>query len=203
MEMQVSRKSKLFCLVTALLMVLVIFIGAGTSVYASDLNGFSQEEIKGITNNGQYGEYDNNLTIAAEKLSKYFVIKDNRLEINSNADTISKEINVSKEDAQLMIDAAKELPTSIISPRGFVGVYINLGPKVRKMSGWAAGTFAAGYVGFYLKQFAVNPVTAGVVAVISAGTGAAVKWAVENGIRRVPVGKNIPGLNMSFNVNVP
>lgn len=32
------------------------------------------------------------------------------------------------------------------------------------MNGWVAGTFAAGYIGFYLKQFIVNPITAGAVA---------------------------------------
>lgn len=197
--MSFTKKSNVLCLIATLFLGLLPFITAGSSVYAADVDRFNQEEIKGITNDGQYGEYDDSLTVASEKLSKYFVIKDNRLEINSDAETISKEINISKEDAQLMIEAAKELPANIISPRGFVGVYINLGPKVRKMNGWAAGTFAAGYVGFYLKQFAVNPVTAGVVAVISAGTGAA----VENGIRRVPVGKDIPGFNMSFNVDVP
>lgn len=69
------------------------------------------------------------------------------------------------------------------------------------MGSWATAAFATGYVGFYLKNFVVNPLTAGVASVVSAG--AAVKYAVEHGIKRVPVGKNIPGISMSYVVQVP
>ena len=90
------------------------------------------------------------------------------------------------------------------SSRGFVGVYIVLGPKVRKMNGWAAAAFAGGYVGWYAKQLAAaGPVGAGVAALVTASTGAVVKWAVENGVRAVPVGKNIPGFSLSYNLRLP
>lgn len=44
MKLQVSRKSNFFCLVMALLMALGIFVGAGTSVYASETNDTGQIE---------------------------------------------------------------------------------------------------------------------------------------------------------------
>ncbi|MBM7715037.1 hypothetical protein JOC94_002009 [Bacillus thermophilus] len=68
------------------------------------------------------------------------------------------------------------------------------------MIGWAAGAFAAGW---YAKKFAVNPITAGVPGLITAGTAAAVKRAVEKNIRKVWLGRNIPGLSLTYNVNIP
>jgi hypothetical protein len=43
MELQVSRNSKFFCLVMALLMSLGMFISAGTSVNASETNGIDED----------------------------------------------------------------------------------------------------------------------------------------------------------------
>ncbi|MBK3496682.1 hypothetical protein JFL43_17805 [Viridibacillus sp. YIM B01967] len=79
-----------------------------------------------------------------------------------------------------------------IQPYGFVGMYLILCPQVRAMNGWAAGAFAADYVGWYTKQFAVNPITADVAGLITAGTALAVKNAVENNLRQVSLGMDIP-----------
>lgn len=86
---------------------------------------------------------------------------------------------------------------------GFVGVTLLLGPEVRAMNGWAAGAFAAGYVGWYAKTFAVNPVTAGVAALITATTGVVVKNAVEDNLRTVRVGMNIWGMNVNYPLDIP
>ncbi|MBO1126606.1 hypothetical protein FQS96_14285 [Enterococcus faecalis] len=51
MELQVSRKSKFFCLAMALLIALGMFISAGTSVYAAEVNNDISEEDKVILDN--------------------------------------------------------------------------------------------------------------------------------------------------------
>lgn len=145
---------------------------------------------------------------AAEQLSTYFELDENgNITFNVDQNTLVKELGISKEDAELMISASEELSKETVDNqkqgRGFVGVYLNLGPKVRKMNGWAAGAFAGGYVGWYAKTFAVNPVTAGVAALITAATTLTVKNAVERGIRRVSLGINIAGYSGAFNVNIP
>lgn len=71
------------------------------------------------------------------------------------------------------------------------------------MSAVVAGGFAAGYCGFYLKKFAVNPITAGLVGAISAAIGGTVGWAVNNHLKQVDVGLNITGISMSYTVSVP
>lgn len=72
------------------------------------------------------------------------------------------------------------------------------------MNAWAAGAFVGGYVGWYAKQFAAaGPVGAGVAAVITAGAAATAKWAVENGIRRISLGKYIGGWNWNYTINIP
>lgn len=57
----------------------------------------------------------------------------------------------------LAVDELQPEQTSKVQPYGFVGISINLGPKVRKMNGWAAGAFAAGYVGWYAKSLLLIP----------------------------------------------
>lgn len=142
----------------------------------------------------------------AEKISTYFSVdENNNIIFNADRDTLMN-LGISAEDADLMILASAEF-TSIETPEvqayGFVGIHLNLGPKVRSMSGWAAGTFAAGYVGWYAKTFAVNPVTAGVAALITAGTGLAVKNAVEKNLKKVSIGMDIPFVSLSYNVDIP
>ncbi|SER51399.1 hypothetical protein [Psychrobacillus sp. OK032] len=144
---------------------------------------------------------------AAEKISSYFSVDENEnIIFNADRDTLVNELGVSEEDADLMIQAATELVPSEepqMQAYGFVGVHLNLGPKVRGMSGWAAGAFAGGYVGWYAKTFAVNPVTAGVAALITASTVLVVKDAVEKNLKRVSIGSNIPGLSLAYNVDIP
>ena len=51
MEFTFSKKSKVFCLVMSLLMVLIIFASAATSVYASELDNEIGKEDKTILDN--------------------------------------------------------------------------------------------------------------------------------------------------------
>ncbi|MGE7625512.1 hypothetical protein ACQKMD_21765 [Viridibacillus sp. NPDC096237] len=155
-----------------------------------------------------FSEIDEELIQAAEKVSSYFSVdEDENIIFNADRDTLISDLGVSEKDADLMILAVAELTSNNknpkIQPYGFVGVYLHLGPKVRAMNGWAAGAFAAGYVGWYAKQFAVNPITAGVAGLITAGTALAVKNAVEDNVKKVSLGLNILGLNWSYDVDIP
>lgn len=112
-------------------------------------------------------------------------------------------LGLSEGDANAIILDAKANQMNPLRTRGFVGLHINLGTQVRKMSSWAAGVYVTGYVGWYLKVFATTPVSAGVVAIISAGIGGAVGYAVSHGIKRVDVGVNIPFAAFSYTVTTP
>lgn len=166
---------------------------------------------EGVSNdiqNSNNSKYEETMVETAEQLSTYFGLDENGdVTFNVDKDTLVKELGISEEDAVLMLGASEELPKETVSnqmqARGFVGIYMNLGPKVRKMSGWAAGAFAGGYVGWYAKQFAVNPITAGVAALITGSATFSAKYAVENGIRRISLGRNIAGWSMSYNINIP
>ena len=88
--------------------------------------------------------------------------------------------------------------------RGFVGLKLNLGPKIRSMNGIAAGAFAGGFVGWHLKEMAAaGPWGAGAAAAITASVAGTVGYAVTNGLRFVNVGINIPGVKWIKNVNIP
>lgn len=112
-------------------------------------------------------------------------------------------LGLSQSDAQAILDSANATTTSSTRARGFVGLYINLGSKTRKMGGWAAAAYVTGYVGWYLKVFATTPATAGAAAVISASVGAATKYAVERGIKRISAGVNIPFISLSYSISTP
>ncbi|CXG31855.1 Uncharacterised protein [Streptococcus pneumoniae] len=71
------------------------------------------------------------------------------------------------------------------------------------MGGWAAGAFATGYAGWHLKQFAVNPVTSGFVAVISGAIGWAVKTAVENYWTVAVATVEVPFVNLVYTIDLP
>lgn len=152
---------------------------------------------------GQLLEADKTEMInSGELLSELFYIDNyGNIRLSATAEEISELIGVSLSEAKAMIEATKELPN--VYSRGFVGLRIHLGPTVRAMGGWAAGTYATAYCAWHLKQFAVSASTAGAVAVISGGIGWAVKTAVEYGWRMTTVGTNIPGVAMSFDVYVP
>lgn len=164
---------------------------------------FSKKDMDVITNNGQYS-YDESLVQTSLKLQQFFGYNEyGEVVINATKDDLIKELGVTEEQAMSLLEIS-DSGVRKDSSRGFVGVYIVLGPKVRKMNGWAAAAFAGGYVGWYAKQLAAaGPVGAGVAALVTASTGAVVKWAVENGVRAVPVGKNIPGFSLSYNLRLP
>lgn len=146
--------------------------------------------------------YTDEVSQLGQKLEQYFYLDNNgNVRLSGTEDELSNVLGISKEDARLLLEYSESLPN--IYDRGFVGLTLRLGPTVRSMSGVLAGGFAAGYCGWYLKQFAVNPATAGVVGAISAGIGGAVGWAVSHGIRTVDVGVNVPAVSMRLYVNVP
>ncbi|MDO5755654.1 MAG: hypothetical protein Q4P28_05415, partial [Tissierellia bacterium] len=163
----------------------------------------------------------------SSKLSSYFT-EDSNGDIHftaTKADLIS--LGISEKDAEIMLSFSseelnsfsEELDSSLvigntnitnnkfkpsIQPFGFVGIYLKLGPKVRSMAAVPAGAFAAGFVGWYLKDLAkAGPWGAGAAAAISASVGGAVGWAVKNHLKVVPVGKNIAGVSWSRSVNIP
>lgn len=113
------------------------------------------------------------------------------------------DIGIPEKDAKLMIEDAEEIQDIPMRLRGFVGLHINLGPRIRAMNAWAAGLYAGGQVGFALKVFATTPHTAGVVAIISGSVVGAVRWAVQNRVRRISIGVYLPRVALSRTVSIP
>lgn len=201
-------------LMAAFLAICIIFILSSSA--------FASERKENISNSIEYDK-DNELSI---ELSKYFT-KDERGNISFNASKYDLyDLGISNKDAEIMLSfSSKELNefaesidnslvinnttnntniNSEIQLFGFVGVYLKLGPKVRSMAAIPAGAFAAGFVGWYLKDLAKSgPWEAGVAAAISASVGGIVGWAVKNHLKTVPVGRNIPGVSWSRNVYIP
>lgn len=156
---------------------------------------FSAEEIDIITENGKYS-YDEKIIEDALKLQKYFGYdKNGNVVLNATKEQSIVDLDITESQA-LDLLGISESGVMTTEYRGFVGVYVHLGPKVRAINGWAAGAFAGGYVGWYTKQLAA-------AGPWGAGAAATVKWAVENGVRTVPIGSQIPGFSLSYNVNVP
>lgn len=113
------------------------------------------------------------------------------------------DIGIPEKDAKLMIEDAEEIQDIPMRLRGFVGLHTNLGPRIRAMNAWAAGLYAGGQVGFALKVFATTPHTAGVVAIISGSVVGAVRWAVQNRVRRISIGVYLPRVALSRTVSIP
>lgn len=139
---------------------------------------------------------------AAQVLENYFYVdKFGNVNLKGSPEELAKVLGVSVDEAISFYQATKELPN--VYDRGPVGLKFNLGPTVRGMNGWAAGTFAAGYAGWHLKQFAVNPTTAGVVAVISGAIGWSVKTAVENLWTVAYVTVEVPFVDLVYTIDLP
>lgn len=158
------------------------------------------------------GKIDRKTQLAGEKVAKYFVkTKNNGIKLNVTKEKLAKEVGISVRDAELMIQATNDLSKSyesgqvFIQSRGYFGVTVRLGSKVRSMSRWAAAAYATGYSAWHLRTFARTPHTAGVVGVLSTAIGGAVGWAVSKGTAyNIPVGVNIPGrANYNFYINIP
>lgn len=143
----------------------------------------------------------------ANQLSNYFEVDENGDIIFTADKETLMEIGISESDAELMISAGTELTgfTEVKKQtRGFVGLYLNLGPTVRGMSALAAGAFAGGFVGWHVKQIAAaGPWGAGAAAVITASTAGVVGWAVNNGLKKTSVGVNIPYVDFNYTVDIP
>ncbi|WMT28929.1 hypothetical protein RE735_17990 [Bacillus aerius] len=134
----------------------------------------------------------------AEKLSNYFELdKDGNIHFTADKETLM-EMGISEHDSQLMTSMKSEEfsfeeneKKGDMQTLGFVGLHIKLGPKVRSVNALLAGTFAAGYIGWYTKQIA------------AAGPSAAVAWAVKNKYKKVDVGVNIMFINLAYTVKIP
>ncbi|MGD7060537.1 hypothetical protein ACQCU3_03375 [Bacillus altitudinis] len=142
----------------------------------------------------------------AEKLSNDFELdKDGNIHFKADKETLMK-MGISEHDSQLMTSMKSEEfsfeeneKKGDMQTLGFVGLHIKLGPKVRSMNALLAGTFAGGYIGWYTKQIAAaGPWGAGAAASITAGTSAAVAWAVKNKYKKVDVGVNIMFINLAY-----
>lgn len=139
---------------------------------------------------------------AGQVLENYFYVdKFGNVNLKGSPEELAKALGISVDEAISFYQATKELPN--VYDRGPVGLKFNLGPTVRGMNGWAAGTFAAGYAGWHLKQFAVNPTTAGVVAVISGAIGWSVKTAVENLWTVAYVTVEVPFVDLVYTIDLP
>lgn len=154
------------------------------------------------------GKVFNNVSVsedimnAGQVLENYFYLdKFGNVNLKGTPEELAKDLGITVTEAELMYQATKELPN--LYERGSVGFRFNLGPKVRGMGGWAAGTFATGYVAWYMKQFAVNPATSGVVALISGAIGWSVKTAVENHWRVANATVEVPFVNLVYTINLP
>ena len=121
--------------------------------------------------------------------------------LNVDSETLQKELGLTAEEADelLQINEYFENQSDMqeISQRGFVGVRVNLGPETRAMNALLGGAYVTGWIGFHLKVFATTPATAGAVAVISAGIGFAIKTVIQNKIKTVQLGINVPGISLS------
>lgn len=170
----------------------------------NDLYEIIVDENGYFTVNGEKNIYSDQSRVSeiGDFLSNYFYTDSNgNVKLDITVDEIASKLNLSTEETNQLYEFSKDLPN--IYNRGFVGLTLRLGPKVRSMGSVLAGGFAAGYCGWYLKEFAKTPVTAGVVGAISAGIGGAVAWAVNKGLTSVDVGVDVPGISKRFYVNVP
>lgn len=140
---------------------------------------------------------------AIEGISELFKIDSNGNTVFTGTVNDLISLGFSESDAKIAVEEASLLVSEDSNYRGFVGLHINFGPRVKKMNGWAAGTFVGGYVAFQLKAFMTTPVTAGVVAVISGGIVAAVKAAIDKHYNRISIGVYIPHYSKAFNVRTP
>lgn len=147
---------------------------------------------------------NNNLSTSIDLEPYFYEDSQGNIQLDLSNPELRTKLNLSDKDLRdlsVLNEKTKSMDQSNL--RGFVGLHIKLGSTVRGMSAVVAGGFAAGYCGFYLKKFAVNPITAGLVGAISAAIGGTVGWAVNNHLKQVDVGLNITGISMSYTVSVP
>ena len=175
-----------------------------SNIISSDkVDEFTSADINIITNYGQYS-YDKKLTEVALKLENYFSKNEyGNPVLYATKEQLMEDLEITEQEAEDILSIA-ESDVRKTQFRGFVGLYINLGPKIRSMNGWAAAAFAGGYVGWYAKELvAAGPWGAGVAALITASAAALVKWGVENGVTVLHLGDHIPGISLSYNVYIP
>ena len=147
----------------------------------------------------------------ADELSNYFERdKNGNVSFTADKETLMK-LGFSENDSELMTSMNLDDSNVIthenevsIQRSGYVSIRLNFGPKIRAMSGVAAGAFAGGFVAFYLKELALmGPVGAGAAAAITAVVAYKVSNAVENGLTYLTIGVVTKNLNWSKTINIP
>ncbi|MGE7768297.1 hypothetical protein [Peribacillus sp. NPDC096540] len=160
------------------------------------------------TVNGDDISVDRNQMQMAEKLSNYFETDaDGNINFTADKETLMN-MGISESDAELMTSITSDDLTITEGEQqdiqGFVGLYFYLGPKVRGMSAVLAGAFAAGYVGWYVKQIAAaGPWGAGAAATITAATAGVVGYGVKKKLKKVQVGVYMNGFSLSWPIFLP
>ncbi|MGP4073784.1 hypothetical protein ACTWQB_14670 [Piscibacillus sp. B03] len=196
-------------LIVVTVVVTVFSLFAPTS-FAGGINNIGNEESIDRKTSENFNVSEESEQLAVE-LSDYFETDSNgEVVFTADKETLI-EMGISERDAELMIStdlnkgSFKEIKDEgEYQTQGFVGLHLNLGPRVRAMSAVAAGGFAAGYVGWHIKQIAkAGPWGAGAAAAITASVAGTVGYAVNKGLRKVSVGVNIPFVSMSYTVNIP
>lgn len=189
-------------------LILATFVSfSATSVFASDSSNYIiEDQTVYFDNLDDMGKFvtENNLQPKVD-FSEYFYIDDTgNIQMRINPTELKEKYNLTDKDiSDLKVLNTQVKYTDDSMLRGFVGLHIKLGPKVRGMSAVVAGGFATGYAGFYLSKFAANPLTAGAVGAISASIGGTVGWAVNKGLKEVDVGTDVPFVSLAYTVNVP
>lgn len=178
-------------------------------------------------NNTAKANYNNKLTIEGKKLNnkelqnyknsesyklsqkiKNLLVKDtktNKLKFNLNYIELAKELNITEKEASNLINILENSePVSPYEERGFVGLYLNIGPYVKGLAPVVAGAFVAGYVGWYVKDLAkAGPWGAGAALAISGTISYSVGYAVSKGLSYTSVGIDIPFVSWSKTINLP
>lgn len=203
---------KLFPMLTAV----VMLVGFSTPSFshASEFS-FDEEDVSvdWTSASGSVFIDINNISIdkeqmqMAEELSNYFEQDtDGNVHFTADKETLI-EMGISERDAELMSSINSDdlvFREGDQQLQGFVGLRLNLGPKVRAMSAVVAGGFAAGYVGWHVRQIAkAGPWGAAAAGAITASVAGTVGWAVNKGLKRVNVGVNVPFVSLSYTVNIP
>ncbi|CEY61538.1 hypothetical protein [Streptococcus pseudopneumoniae] len=149
-----------------------------SNISSSDkVDEFTSADINIITNYGQYS-YDKKLTEVALKLENYFSKNEyGDPVLYATKEQLMEDLEITEQEAEDILSIA-ELDVRKTQFRGFVGLYINLGSKIRSMNGWAA-------------------------ALVTASAAALAKWGVENGVTVLHLGDHIPGISLSYNVYIP
>ncbi|WP_416037385.1 hypothetical protein ACL43R_06810 [Lactococcus formosensis] len=99
----------------------------------------------------------------ADAITDFYALdEEGKIKFNATVKNLT-DLGISEKDAKLMIEDAEAIQDVPMRLHGFVGLHINLGPKIRAMNAWAAGLYAGGRVGFALKVFELTHIQQGLL----------------------------------------